>query len=93
MVKRIDDVGRVAIPKDLRRSLHWLGGDEIEIIDNKDGSLTLRKYEPEFAAKLSSFRADAELWAQDNGVPFGADFEEAFDKIIQDIIRRENLQK
>lgn len=93
MVKRIDDVGRVAIPKDLRRSLRWLGGDEIEIIDNKDGSLTLRKYEPKFAAKLSSFRAEVGVWADDNGVPFGADFEEAFDLIIQDVKKRESLQK
>lgn len=93
MVKRIDDVGRVAIPKDLRRSLRWLGGDEIEIIDNKDGSLTLRKYEPKFAAKLSSFRAEVGSWADENGVPFNADFEEAFDQIIQDIKKRESLQK
>lgn len=34
MIKTMDDVGRIAIPKDLRRSLRWMGGDEIEIIDN-----------------------------------------------------------
>ena len=41
----IDDIGRVAIPKDIRRSFRWMGGDEIEIIpDEKEGTILLRQY-------------------------------------------------
>ena len=45
VVKKIDDIGRIAIPKDLRRSLRWMGGDEIEIIPNDDGTVLLKKHE------------------------------------------------
>lgn len=31
-IKKIDDLGRLSIPRDLRRTLRWMGGDEIEII-------------------------------------------------------------
>lgn len=31
IIRKIDDTGRIAIPKDIRRSLRWMGGDEIEL--------------------------------------------------------------
>ncbi len=43
VIKKIDDIGRITIPQDLRRSLRWMGGDEIEITVNPDESLLLRK--------------------------------------------------
>ena len=52
IVKKIDDVGRVAIPKDLRRSLRWMGGDEIEIIPKEDGTILLRRHEDDTIARL-----------------------------------------
>ena len=52
VIKKIDDIGRIAIPKDIRRSLRWMGGDEIEIISNDDGSLTLRKHARDTAKRL-----------------------------------------
>lgn len=42
ITKKIDDLGRIAIPRDLRRSLHWMGGDEIQIMQN-DNSIILKK--------------------------------------------------
>ena len=43
IIKKIDDIGRIAIPRDVRRALRWMGGDEIEIIPKDNGELVLRK--------------------------------------------------
>ena len=45
IIKKIDDLGRIAIPKEIRRSLRWMGGDEIEISLNDDRSINLRRHE------------------------------------------------
>lgn len=58
VVKKIDDIGRIAIPKDLRRSLRWMGGDEIEIIVNDDDSITLRKKENDISKRLRDLCAE-----------------------------------
>lgn len=42
ITKKIDDLGRIAIPRDLRRSLRWMGGDEIQITQN-DNCIILKK--------------------------------------------------
>ena len=44
LTRKIDDIGRIAIPKDLRRSLRWMGGDEIEIVPKDNGEIILRKH-------------------------------------------------
>ena len=57
----IDDLGRVAIPKDIRRSFRWMGGDEIEIIpDEKEGTILLRQYHNDTARKLEKLREEWE---------------------------------
>lgn len=63
--KKIDDIGRIAIPKDVRRALRWMGGDEIEIIPNDDGSVTLRKAERDTIQRLHELEAD---WLGDEEV-------------------------
>lgn len=45
VVKKLDDIGRITIPKDFRRSLRWMEGDEIDMVLNADGSILLRKHE------------------------------------------------
>lgn len=45
IVRRIDDLGRVVIPKDIRRSLNIEEGDPLEIyIDDKTKSVMFKKY-------------------------------------------------
>lgn len=44
IVRRIDDLGRIAIPKEVRRSLHIKAGDPLEIYTDRDGSIILHKY-------------------------------------------------
>ncbi len=45
IVRRVDDLGRVVIPKDIRRALKIKEGDPLDIVINPDGkSLTVCKY-------------------------------------------------
>lgn len=46
IVRKIDDLGRVVIPKDLRTQLKIREGDSLEFFATKDGELILRKYVP-----------------------------------------------
>lgn len=52
ITKKIDDLGRIAIPRDLRRSLQWMGGDEIEIVQN-DNTIILKKHQDNFVEQLN----------------------------------------
>ena len=44
IVRRIDDLGRVVIPKEIRRTLRIREGDPLEIFTDKDGGVIFRKY-------------------------------------------------
>ena len=46
IVSRIDDLGRVVIPKEIRRTLRIREGDPLEIYTEKDGGVIFRKYSP-----------------------------------------------
>ncbi len=46
IVRRIDDLGRVVIPKEIRRSLHIQEGDPLEIFTDSDGGVTFKRYLP-----------------------------------------------
>ena len=57
IVRRIDDLGRVVIPKEIRRTLRIREGDPLEIYTEKDGEVIFKKYSPmgdltEFAAQI-----------------------------------------
>ncbi len=57
IVRRIDDLGRVVIPKEIRRTMRIREGDPLEIYTNKDGEVIFKKYSllgdvDEFAAQL-----------------------------------------
>jgi AbrB family transcriptional regulator (stage V sporulation protein T) len=53
IVRRIDDLGRIVIPKEIRRTLHIRDGDSLEIFTDRDGSVVFRKYSP--VRELSPF--------------------------------------
>ena len=44
IIRKIDDLGRIVIPKEIRKSLHIREGDPLEIYIEKDGEIVLRKY-------------------------------------------------
>jgi looped-hinge helix DNA binding domain, AbrB family len=46
IVRRIDDLGRVVVPKEIRRTLRIREGDPLEIYTNREGGIILKKYSP-----------------------------------------------
>ena len=57
IVRRIDDLGRIVIPKEIRRTMRIREGDPLEIYTDKDGGVIFRKYSlmdglAEFASQL-----------------------------------------
>ena len=53
IVRRIDDLGRVVIPKEIRRTMRIREGDPLEIYTDKDGEVIFKKYSP--IGELSKF--------------------------------------
>ena len=46
IVRRIDDLGRVVVPKEIRKVMRIREGDPLEIFTDKDGEIVLKKYSP-----------------------------------------------
>lgn len=56
IVRRIDDLGRVVIPKEIRRTLRIREGDPLEIFTDREGQVILKKYSP--IGELNEFSAE-----------------------------------
>ncbi|MBE6683387.1 MAG: AbrB/MazE/SpoVT family DNA-binding domain-containing protein [Ruminococcaceae bacterium] len=68
IVRRIDDLGRVVIPKEIRRTMRIREGDPLEIYTENDGSVVFRKYSP--IGELSRVSAEyAEAINRTSGIP------------------------
>lgn len=66
VVRRIDDLGRVVIPKEIRRTLRIKEGAPLEIFTDKEGQIILKKYSP--IGELSEFATEyAETLAKTTG--------------------------
>ena len=64
IVRRVDDLGRIVIPKEIRRTLRIREGDPLEIYTEKDGGVIFRKYSPmgdlqDFAAQMCESIGDS----------------------------------
>ena len=46
IVRRIDDLGRIVVPKEIRRTLRIREGDPLEIFTSREGEILLKKYSP-----------------------------------------------
>lgn len=67
IVRRIDDLGRVVVPKEIRRTLRIREGDPLEIYTDREGGIILRKYSP--IGELSQFSKQyAEALAQNTAI-------------------------
>lgn len=53
IVRRIDELGRVVIPKEIRRTYRIRVGDPLEIFTDRDGQIVFKKYSP--IAELSNY--------------------------------------
>lgn len=66
IVRRIDDLGRVVVPKEIRKTLRIREGDPLEIFTDRDGEIILKKYSP--IGELGAFAKQyAEALAQTTG--------------------------
>ena len=66
VVRRIDDLGRIVIPKEIRKVLRIKEGDPIEIFTGREGEVILKKYSP--IGELSEFASTyAETLAKTTG--------------------------
>lgn len=66
IVRRIDDLGRVVIPKEIRRTLRIREGEPMEIFTGREGEIILKKYSP--IGELGNFaREYAQSLAQVSG--------------------------
>lgn len=67
IVRRIDDLGRVVIPKEIRRTLRLREGTPLEIFTDREGEIILKKYSP--MVELTAFASQyAEAMAQATGM-------------------------
>ncbi len=68
IVRRIDDLGRIVIPKEIRRSFRIKEGDPLEIYTDAEGEVIFKKYSP--IGELSSFASQyAEVLHKSAGLP------------------------
>jgi len=99
IVRRIDDLGRVVIPKEIRRTLRIREGDPLEIFVDRDGEVILKKYSPigelgdfakEYAESLyDSVRHIALIADRDNVIAVaGGSKKEFMDKPVGSIIEQ-----
>jgi len=56
IVRRIDDLGRIVIPKEIRRTLRIKEGDPLEIYTDREGEVIFKKYSP--IGELAGFAAE-----------------------------------
>ncbi len=68
IVRRIDDLGRVVIPKEIRRTMRIREGDPLEIYTSVGGEVIFKKYSP--IGELAEFATQyAESLAQATSLP------------------------
>ncbi len=68
IVRRIDDLGRVVIPKEIRRTMRIREGDPLEIYTDREGEVIFKKYSP--IGELQNFAAEyADTLQKTSGLP------------------------
>jgi len=68
IVRRIDDLGRVVIPKEIRKTMRIREGDPLEIYTDRDGEVIFKKYSP--IGEMQIFAAEyAETLAKTAAMP------------------------
>ena len=58
IVRRVDDLGRVVIPKEIRRTCNIREGDPLEIF-LQDGAVAFKKYNPDYRDELTNVLRNA----------------------------------
>ena len=69
IVRRIDDLGRIVVPKEIRRTLRIREGDPLEIFTDREGEIILKKYSP--IGELSQFAGESGADNRTSGIDHG----------------------
>ena len=108
IVRRIDDLGRVVIPKEIRRTMRIREGDPLEIFTDREGEVIFKKYSPvgeinAFAEQyaetlhktcdLSVLICDRDGIVASSGVPKREFTEKRISEDLEDIIERRVFYK
>ncbi len=68
IIRRVDYLGRVAIPKELRRTNNIKEGDPMEIFVSEEGGITFVPYETTLGRALDTFTEKVQLWFDEDSV-------------------------
>ena len=106
IVRRIDDLGRVVIPKEIRRTMRIREGDPLEIYTDREGEVIFKKYSPigeltEFASQyaetlhktcnLAVIICDRDAVIASSGVPRKEFSDKALSGELEDILNSRSL--
>ena len=66
IVRRVDDLGRVVIPKEIRRSMGIKENSPLEIYVSADSEqIILQRYEPLISNRVKALQEDVSYWCYD----------------------------
>lgn len=84
IVRRIDEFGRVVIPKEIRRGLGWKEGTLLELfMDDEGEGVVLRTYDPIYVRTLENIKeAMLDSLSDSDQSGIGDKIEEHFNAII-----------
>ena len=88
IVRRIDDLGRIVIPKEIRRTCHVREGDPMGIYLGEDGAIILQKYdtEPEITAlRTAATKLAGTIQGECERAAFTAWAEKAIERIAEEM--------
>jgi AbrB family transcriptional regulator (stage V sporulation protein T) len=99
IVRRIDELGRVVIPKEIRRTLRIREGDPLEIFTDREGEVILKKYSPigelgefakQFAESLNKSLGHVACIADRDAIlaMAGATKKEYIDKALNEVVEQ-----
>lgn len=88
IVRRIDDLGRIVIPKEIRRTCNLREGDPMEIYLGEDDAIVLKKYdtEPEITAlRTAATKLAGTIQGECERSAFTAWTEKAIERIAEEL--------
>lgn len=88
IVRRIDDLGRIVIPKEIRRTCNLREGDPMELYLGEDSQIVLRKYdtEPEITSlRTAATQLAGTIHGERERAAFTAWTEKAIERIAEEL--------
>ena len=93
IVRRLDDLGRIVIPKEIRRTCNLREGDPVEFYSDKNGEILLKKYdtEPEITAlRTAANQLAGTIQGERERAAFTAWTEKAIERIAEEMQQSES---